>query len=398
MARRLQRVMASITMATAAAPGFSPLLGSGLDHLFGWRSEFVFVAVFALCAGGGLRGVCRRNQGRRRQFPESAQDCRLLSRPASGCAVRRACQNRRSVDGRPVRCFLECAAGSSRRVWIGADHARPAVCRRCFPGVWRRDDGAGIIGAVRLYRAILIGLGLTVAGGAALLVDGVVGKGLAAAVSLVRSIFLFGVGIASPLSSAAALSPFGDKAGVAAALFGFSQMAGAACGASLAAVLASDPAIGLGIVLALTSLLALILHRWQRRTGDRPSISSRSPHPWLRLIFLLGTKCATSCNSVTRRRHRRDMVAQMLRGRPGNIRCIPSINCGSLAHTGPVFGQPKTTHDRRWASGSGHGCWPPCTESREQEAARVIRRHRDLIQNFQSIELPGRGMDPKNHA
>jgi len=37
-------------------------------------------------------------------------------------------------------------------------------------------------------------------------------------------------------------------------------------------------------------------------------------------------------------------------------------------------------------------------ESREQEAARVIRRHRDLIQNFQAIELPGRGMDPKTHA
>ena len=30
-------------------------------------------------------------------------------------------------------------------------------------------------------------------------------------------------------------------------------------------------------------------------------------------------------------------------------------------------------------------------ESRKQEAARVIRRHRDLIQNFQAIELPGRG-------
>ena len=37
-------------------------------------------------------------------------------------------------------------------------------------------------------------------------------------------------------------------------------------------------------------------------------------------------------------------------------------------------------------------------ELRKQEAARVIRRHRDLIQNFQAIELPGRGMDPKNHA
>jgi len=65
--------------------------------------------------------------------------------------------------------------------------------------------------------------------------------------------------------SAAALSPFGDRAGAAAALFGFSQMAGAACGASLAAVLASDPAIGLGTVLALTSLLALVLHRWKWR-------------------------------------------------------------------------------------------------------------------------------------
>lgn len=64
----------------------------------------------------------------------------------------------------------------------------------------------------------------------------------------------------SPLSSAAALSPFADRAGAAAALFGFAQMAGAACGASRAAVLATDPAIGLGTVLALTSLLALFLH------------------------------------------------------------------------------------------------------------------------------------------
>jgi hypothetical protein len=37
-------------------------------------------------------------------------------------------------------------------------------------------------------------------------------------------------------------------------------------------------------------------------------------------------------------------------------------------------------------------------ESRRHEAARVIRRHRDLIQNLQAIELPGHGMDPKNHA
>src|ERR1700676_5351234 len=43
----LGRAMALIMIAMAAAPGFSPLLGGALDHAFGWRSEFVFVALFA---------------------------------------------------------------------------------------------------------------------------------------------------------------------------------------------------------------------------------------------------------------------------------------------------------------------------------------------------------------
>src|ERR1700704_5974221 len=43
----LGRAMALIMIAMAAAPGFSPLLGGALDHTFGWRSEFAFVAVFA---------------------------------------------------------------------------------------------------------------------------------------------------------------------------------------------------------------------------------------------------------------------------------------------------------------------------------------------------------------
>ncbi|MEO8321426.1 MAG: MFS transporter, partial [Bradyrhizobium sp.] len=43
----LARAMALIMIAMAAAPGFSPLLGGALDHYFGWRSEFVLVAVFA---------------------------------------------------------------------------------------------------------------------------------------------------------------------------------------------------------------------------------------------------------------------------------------------------------------------------------------------------------------
>src|SRR5712671_250459 len=43
----LARAMALIMIAMAAAPGFSPLLGGALDRTFGWRSEFVFVGIFA---------------------------------------------------------------------------------------------------------------------------------------------------------------------------------------------------------------------------------------------------------------------------------------------------------------------------------------------------------------
>src|SRR3981189_2218795 len=60
----LGRAMALIMIAMAAAPGFSPLLGGALDHTFGWRSEFVFVAVFAAVgaiAYGAVLGETHRS-------------------------------------------------------------------------------------------------------------------------------------------------------------------------------------------------------------------------------------------------------------------------------------------------------------------------------------------------
>src|SRR4051812_9316996 len=263
----LARVMASITMATAAAPGFSPLLGSTLDQLFGWRSEFVFVAVFALGTAmayvtfvGETRGDTVGSLNPLRiagSYLGLLRDARFVA-PARTAGL--------------LMAGLFAVFSSAPRVLLEGFGFAPITLGLLFAGMVFLVFGAGMM-APRLSarfgsrRATSLGLGLTVAGGAALLVTVLLAKDSLPLFLFAVSIFLFGVGIASPLSSAAALSPFGEKAGVAAALFGFSQMAGAACGASLAAVLASDPAIGLGIVLALTPLLALILHRRQRRTG-----------------------------------------------------------------------------------------------------------------------------------
>jgi MFS transporter, DHA1 family, multidrug resistance protein len=75
-------------------------------------------------------------------------------------------------------------------------------------------------------------------------------------------VFLLGMGIVSPLATARALSPFGEKAGAASALLGFWQMMNAAIGVWLAATVSHEAMLALGVVLSAFSLLALGLYTW----------------------------------------------------------------------------------------------------------------------------------------
>jgi DHA1 family bicyclomycin/chloramphenicol resistance-like MFS transporter len=74
------------------------------------------------------------------------------------------------------------------------------------------------------------------------------------------SVFLLGMGIVNPLGTAQALSPFGEKAGAASALVGFWQMMSAAIAVWLAATVSHEAMFALGIVLTVTSLLAVGLY------------------------------------------------------------------------------------------------------------------------------------------
>lgn len=261
----LAKVMASITIATAAAPGFSPLVGSALDHLFGWRFEFAFVAVFAICAGAAYVVFVGETK--------AATDNSLHPLSVTGSYLG-LLRDARFVAPARTASFLMAGLfavfSGAPRVLVEGFGLSPVTLGLLFAGVVFLVFGAGMLAPrlsarFGLYHATLVGLGAAVVGGVGLLLAVLVARNSLLPFIVAASIFLFGLGIASPLSSAAALSPFGDKAGAAAALFGFSQMAGAACGASLAAVLDSDPAIGLGTVLALTSFLALVLHGWKGR-------------------------------------------------------------------------------------------------------------------------------------
>jgi len=264
----LAKVMASITIATAAAPGFSPLVGSALDHFFGWRSEFVFVAIFAICALLAYTTLI----GETWRAKESVKNS--VNPLAVGGSYLGLIRDIRFVA--PTRtASLTMAAlfavfSAAPRVLLEHFGFSPVTLGLLFAGVVVLVFGASML-APRLsawlgfYRATLIGLASTVIGAIALLLAVLVAKNAFLPFLFATAIFLFGVGIVSPLASAVALSPFANKAGVAAALFGFAQMAGAACGALLAAVVSSDPALGLAIVLALASPLAMILYAWDGR-------------------------------------------------------------------------------------------------------------------------------------
>src|SRR5205814_6302963 len=80
-------------------------------------------------------------------------------------------------------------------------------------------------------------------------------------------VFLLGMGIVSPLGTAQALSPFGDKAGAASALVGFWQMMTAAIGVWLAATISHEALFALGVVLTVFSLAAVGLYTLRAKIG-----------------------------------------------------------------------------------------------------------------------------------
>ena len=264
--RMLTKVMTAITIATAAAPGFSPLLGGALDHFLGWRSEFIFVAVFAVCAVTAYASF----------VGETIRSTRTSMNPLTVAKSYLALIRdiRFVVPARTAGLLmvgLFAIFSSAPRVLVESLGFSPITLGLLFAGVVFVVFAAGIMAArlsarLGLYRATVVGLGMTAIGSAALLLAVLAAKDSFPPFLVATAIFLFGLGIASPLSNAAALSPFGNKAGVAAALLGFAQMAGGAFGALLAAI-SSDPALGLGIVASLTSALALILYG----LGGRPS-------------------------------------------------------------------------------------------------------------------------------
>lgn len=251
----LGKALSFTMIASATAPGFSPLLGSALVDLFGWRSSFLFVASCASAlAVHYLRRIGETHPAERRNplpiasvattYLALLTDTQFLLPAVAVCMV---------MGG--LFSFFAAAPG----VMMGQFGLTPFQLGLSFAGTVIIVFAAGLL-APRLAqrhggRTIgMLGLILFCLGSASMIIVTTTPTYITFTAAL--SVLLFGMGLVNPLVTAIALEPFGRLAGAASALIGFLQMSCAAIGATLANSLPLEPSSALAVVLSGASALA----------------------------------------------------------------------------------------------------------------------------------------------
>lgn len=257
----LARALSFTTVATAAASGFSPLLGMAINGLLGWRTMFLMVGAAGIVLAMAYRILVNESLRSGDRAPIS------LARVAAGYAALIA-------DGR----FLAPALTVS--LIIGGLFAFFAAA----PAVLIDGFRIGAFGLSVFFAATVVvvfsggllapwfarrlgharatsrGAFIAFAGSALVLASVVAGLSLIW-FTLALTVFLFGMGLANPLGTALALQPFGDRAGLASALLGFLQMSCAALATTAATSLPMDPAASIAIVLTVGTAIAMLVFR-----------------------------------------------------------------------------------------------------------------------------------------
>ncbi|MCW5673364.1 MAG: multidrug effflux MFS transporter [Xanthobacteraceae bacterium] len=257
----LTRSLAMITTLVAVAPGFSPLLGGIIETLVGWRGTFAFLALVGAFAAAVVWLRIPETHDARDSAPKLGEAFASYFELLGTRAF--------LVPGLSIACAMAglfAFFASAPIIFIEHFGVAPIVFGTipCFTvfAVF-----AGGFSAPRLakrwsgMKPILFGLTIMLIGASAMFTAAYLNYAGMPQVLATLMIFLFGMGIVSPLSTVVAMRPFPEKAGAASALIGFCQMAGGALGTillsllpfpllqALPTVMAGGAIIGLGAVL-----------------------------------------------------------------------------------------------------------------------------------------------------
>ncbi len=252
----LAKALAFIMVAMAAAPGFSPLIGSVIDSQFGWRTSFVLVAA----AGSAL--ILSYSLLLNETHAPSAR--LKMTVAATAKAYMQLLGDRRfalpALSVSLVIGGLYAFFASAPTIMIRGMGYSSLQLGLFFAATVLVVFSAGIL-APRLAQrwgaipVVIIGSLLALSGGVSqvLLHEGQDLLQFCLAICL----FLAGMGVINPLGTAVTLQPFAEQAGLASSLLGFLQMTVAAIGTGLISAIALPPSLTLGLLLSAAALCSL---------------------------------------------------------------------------------------------------------------------------------------------
>jgi len=254
----LARALALTMIAGAAAPGFSPLLGSAFENLFGWRVTFLVVAAFGVVLALHYATRIGETQPANRRSPivasavafgyiRLALDPRFFF-PAASVSL---------VIGGLYTFFAAAPAILMSELGLNALQLGLSFATTVLI-VFAAGFLAPRLAHRRGQRPIgMIGLFIALAGSLFMFAFADTPTYMRFIIAI--ALYLLGMGLINPLGTAIALHPYGRQAGQASALLGFLQMGCAAIGASLASVLPFRPFASLAVILTASSALALLV-------------------------------------------------------------------------------------------------------------------------------------------
>jgi len=253
------RVLAWIGAATTLSPAIGPTLGGSIHVWFGWRGNFVLLAVFGavlLATTWRLLGETNRqlDPAAVRLAPMAGNYHRLLTdRRYLGYMLSGSCIYAGLYAWIAAAPFL-----FVDRLGFAPDYYGALTVITTGSYVGGSVTAARLTPAVGLDRMILIGCALAVVGAAAMNVLALAVALSAAALLGPMMLFSFGMGLTLANALAGGLLPYPRMAGAASALLGFAQMALAAVATGLVAALPPLSAVSMSSVILLLAAGGLV--------------------------------------------------------------------------------------------------------------------------------------------
>ncbi|WP_394128152.1 multidrug efflux MFS transporter EmrD [Vibrio hepatarius] len=252
----LHKVNSLISMCVIFSPLVAPVLGGYLSEAFGWRSSYMFLALFGIAVVITMMTSFKETLPKENRRYERVTDSYryvLSDRRFQGyliCLVA-------IFSGVAI---FEAAAG----VLLGGVLQLPATTVSLLfvlpiPGYLVGAALSSIIAAKKNEKsALTFGLFATMAGSLIVLIPGLMGQTTALTLIGGATIYFLGAGILFPAATTGALSPLPYHAGTGGAVLGGMQNLGAGLATLTASVIPTTDQMPLGALMLLMSLLALI--------------------------------------------------------------------------------------------------------------------------------------------